>query len=235
MKKLTGILVSLVLATVFALSSNSVFASGVECQPIYGGGQTCIGQGDLTINKMVQNPQTGGFVDSLSVTDPRFSPDQNITFQISVANPGNAILSQVTITDTFPAFVNFVSGPGNFNNSTRQLVFQISDLKPGETRTFTVVGKIATSGSLPSNQAITCDVNQSLATANGKTAQDNSQFCIEKQVTVTKGGLPILPVPQKQFQAPPTGPEMLPLIGLIPAGLGGFMLRRKTNKFGGAK
>lgn len=230
MNKLTAILISLALIAVFAFSAQSVQASGVNCQPIYGGGLTCIGQGELTINKMVQNPQTGGLVDNLTVSDPRFSPDSSITFQIAVANPGNETLSEVTITDTFPTYVNFVSGPGNFDNASRKLTFRVNNLKPSETRTFTIVGKVAGAGSLPQNQAMTCDVNQSHAQANnGKTSADNSQFCIEKQVQVTKGGLPVLPVPQKQFQTPPTGPEMLPLIGLIPAGLGGFYLRRKTG------
>jgi hypothetical protein len=39
----------------------------------------------------------------------------------------------------------------------------------------------------------------------------------------------VLPAP-KIVTTPPTGPEMLPLLGLIPGALGGLMLRKKSNK-----
>lgn len=45
---------------------------------------------------------------------------------------------------------------------------------------------------------------------------------------MTKGGQPVYPAPQSQV-APSTGPEALALIGLIPTGLGGLLLRRKAK------
>lgn len=44
----------------------------------------------------------------------------------------------------------------------------------------------------------------------------------------TKGGLPIAPPPTVQ-QQPTTGPEMFALITLLPAGLLGWALRKKTS------
>lgn len=46
-------------------------------------------------------------------------------------------------------------------------------------------------------------------------------------INKTKGGFPILPSSPIKT-APATGPEMLPLIGLIPMGLAGVFLRKKA-------
>lgn len=239
MKKLTAILASISLVALFA-TSNAYGAGYAGCQPIYGGGETCVTSGNLLINKTVQTPFSttkggvaqGAFVDNLSVNDSKFAPGETITFKISVTNSGDAVISNVTVTDTLPVYVSFVAGPGNFDSNTKKLTFQVTNLNPGETREFTLTGKVADSNTLPSNQTVTCDVNQAQATAdNGQKSTDNAQFCVEKQVVpTTKGGLPILPVPQKKFVAPETGPEMLALIGLIPSGLAGLYLRKRTSK-----
>ncbi len=228
MKKITALLTTIVLTLVVGTTA---YAAGYGCQPIYGGGQTCVTQGNLLVNKTIQNPQTGDFVDNLTnSTDPRFNPDQNVPFQVSVINTGDATIAQTTVVDTLPSFLTFVSGPGNFDSNTRKLTFTIMNLNPGEKRVFAIMAKVLSFSNIP--VGITCDpVNQVSATAeNGQTSNDVSRFCIEKGQLTTKGGLPIFPVPQKQFTAPATGPEMLSLVGLIPAALGGFYLRRKTSK-----
>lgn len=232
MKKLTGILVSLITIAVFALSSNSVFAAGVECQPIYGGGQTCITKGKIDVNKKVLKPGTNEFVDNLNFTDPKYQVNQNVPFQIFVTNNGSATLSNVEVTDTLPSYVAFVSVslPHTFDANTRVLKVNVANLAPNETRKIDLVVKTLDASGLP-NESVVCDVNQVVGRSNdNQMDSDNSQFCIEKQVTVTKGGLPVLPVPQKKFVAPETGPEMLPLIGLIPGALAGLFLRKKTSK-----
>lgn len=236
MKKLTGILISLALTTVFSLSSNNAFAS-VSCTPIYGGGETCITQGKLDVNKKVAVPGSdtkGGvleFRDTLNFSDPRYQANLNVPFQIFVTNNDSANLASVEVTDTLPNYVTFVSVsiPHTFDANTRVLKFNLTNLGPNETRKVDLVVKVVEPSMLP-NESVVCTVNQVTARSiDNQMDSDNAQFCIEKQVTVTKGGLPILPVPQKKFQAPPTGPEMLALVGLIPGALAGFALRRKSN------
>ncbi len=207
------------------------------CQPIYGGGQTCVQVGNLLINKTVQNPQTGVFVDNLNINDPKFTPTSSVTFHITVTNTGGSAINKTIVKDTLPGFVSFVSGPGSFDSNTKVLTFDIGNLGVGESRTFTIVTKVADEGQLPSDQGITCVVNQVMATSDsGQQNSDNSQFCIQKQILgETKGGLKVLPAP-KVTTTPPTGPEMLPLIGLIPTGIFGFILRKKSYKnWGGEK
>lgn len=209
----------------------SAFAN-VSCQPIYGGGQNCITTGKISINKTVQNPQNGQFVDNLSVNDPKYSPNQTVNFQISVTNTGSSQVPQLIVKDVFPNYVTFSAGPGNFDNNSKTLTFIAYNLNPNETRNFAIQGKIVDTNKLPSD-TITCVINQSTLTATDSSqAQDNSQFCIQKEQIMTKGGLPIVP-PATITSTPATGPGMLGLIGLLPAGIGGWFLRRKSN--GGTK
>ena len=221
----------------FMTSTRGVLAD-TACQPIYGGGQTCVQIGNVLINKTVQNPQTGAFLDNLNINDPKFTPSSNVTFHITVTNTGGSTINKTTVKDTLPGFVSFVSGPGSFDSNTKVLTFDVGNLAAGESRTFTIAGKVADGGQLPADQGITCVVNQALATAeNGQQSSDNSQFCIQKPVLgETKGGLKVFPAPAVTT-TPSTGPEMLPLIGLIPAGVFGFILRKKSykNREGGEK
>jgi len=211
-------------------SEQSALADTV-CQPIYGGGQTCVQVGNTLINKTVQNPQTGAFVDNLNVNDPKFTPTSSVTFHITVTNTGSSTINKTTVKDTLPSFINFVSGPGSFDSNTKVLTFDVGNLAAGESRTFTIAAKVTDQGQLPQDQGITCVVNQAISTSeNGQQSSDNSQFCIQKPVLgETKGGLKVLPSPQITI-TPPTGPEMLPLIGLIPTGIFGFFLRKKASK-----
>ncbi|MCL4353627.1 DUF11 domain-containing protein [Patescibacteria group bacterium] len=232
-KNILGGVAFLLLITV--LSSVPAFGD-TSCQPIYGGGQTCVQSPSISINKTVQDPQTGNFVDNLSINDPKYTPGQNVTFQIAVTNTGNTSLSNIDVSDIFPQFVDFVSGPGNFDAKSKNLSFTIDQLDPNQTKTYTVVGKI--SSNLPQNASTLCVVNQAVAAAGNSQSQDNAQFCIQNQIATTKGGLPVMP-PTRITVTPPTGPEALPLLALIPSGFLGLILKRlsinSTLKEGGER
>ncbi len=220
------ILISFFLFSALLFVSNKAYAV-ITCQPVYGGGQNCITTaGNLTINKTVQNPDTHQFVDNLNINDPKFQASQIVTFQITITNTGNATISQATVKDVFPGFVNFNSGAGNFDPNTKTLTFTTNNLVPNESRTFTLQGKV-TDKDLP--DGTTCVVNQATAaTSDNQMAQDNAQLCIQKTQVTTKGGLPVFP-PTKATITPPTGPEALVLFGLLPTGVMGWILRKKSN------
>lgn len=229
MKKIIS---SLFLSSVLFLTVSVAANADTSCQPIYGGGETCVQVGNVFVNKTVLNPQSNSFVDNLGINDPKYSPSSNVTFHITVTNNGGETISKVTVKDVLPQFVSFVSGPGRFDSNSKTLTFELGDLKAGESRTFTVVGKTADQDKLPSSQGITCVINQAISTANnGQESSDNSQFCIQKPVLgeTTKGGLKVFPA-QPIAKTPATGPEMLSLLGLIPTGALGFFLRKKTSK-----
>lgn len=202
----------------------------VICQPVYGGGQTCITTGNILITKKVQNPQTGQFVNNLTVNDPKFSPGNTVTFKIFLQNTGGTTILQTKISDVIPSFTTFVSGPGIFDSNSRNLTFTVDNLTPGETREVaTIQVNVMDAKGLP--DGVNCEPkNIAVATTNtGQTSQATSSFCIEKKVVTTKGGLPIVS-PSPMPTTPPTGPEMLPLMALLPGGLAGFFLRRRAKK-----
>lgn len=218
----------------FGLSSSASFASyGSEaCQPIYGGGQTCVTTAKFILDKKVLHPKgTKGnaqvYVDNLSINDPKYTGGQIIKFQLIAANTGNKTISELTLTDILPDFVDFVSGPGTYDSKTRTITLSIPNLNPDESRKYTIETKARTNETLPQGQGIVCVVNQASLISGSDESRDNSQFCIEKKTT--KGGLPVLSAPGLK-QTPATGPEMLGLIGLIPAALGGLFFRKRTSK-----
>jgi uncharacterized repeat protein (TIGR01451 family) len=232
MKKLfvTGLV--FIFGLIAAAHSYASYGS-VACQPIYGGGETCEYSNKFVLDKKVLNPasvtkgSSGTYVDNLSINDPRFAPNQKVLFELAITNTGNTTLGEITLTDIFPSYVTFVSGPGSYDKNSNTLTLKVVNLNPNETRKYVVEGKINDASNLPGGQGVVCVVNQASATYNNDQSKDNSQFCIE--VTTTKGGLPVMPAPVIT-ETPATGPEMLPLLSLIPAGIGGLLLRKRSSK-----
>lgn len=244
MKKLT---LSLIFTIACLLVASGLSYADTTCQPIYGGGQTCVTAGNLLIDKKVQNPSNQLYVDNLGVNDPKYSPDQTVNFQINITNTGSQTLNKVTVKDILPSYVSYVSGPGSYDANTNTLTFETTDLKANETRTFTVTGKVASSNSIPQNQGVSCVINQAQGIVDGKASQDNAQFCIQQPTTpvsgtgpskggviaepvipmTTKGGIKVFPPPMVTT-TPATGPELFALIGLIPGAGLGFFLRKSA-------
>lgn len=187
----------------------------------------------ITINKQIMHPKTGVFVENLGVNDPKFTQEQVVTFKITIANTGNTQLNNVTVKDTLPQFVTFGTGPGKMDGRT--LTMTLGTLEAGKSSTQTFTTKVVPADQLPADKAVACVQNvatvtgdSQLATAKSDLATDTAQFCIEKVVApVTKGGLKVFPPPTVGV-TPPTGPEALGLIALIPSSIVGYLLRRKT-------
>ena len=179
------------------------------------------------------NPQTNQFVVNLNINDPRYQPGSTVTFQIAVTNTGSSNISRMQVSDVFPQYLTFSSGTGNFDSNTKTLTFEVDNLAVNEVRNFTILGKVVDSSQIPLAQgSVVCVVNQATATNldnNSQTGQDNAQFCIEKIAAVT--GFPTFPSTTTITTTPSTGPEAFVLIGLLPTGFAGWVLRRKA--FGG--
>src|ERR1017187_8685888 len=92
----------------FGLISFLIFTpSGVLAQQ-YGNNQST----QLNLNKMVQDPATGNFVDNLGTSNTIFNAGQNVDYRLVLSNNGNTSFGFVDVTDTLPSYLNFVSGPG---------------------------------------------------------------------------------------------------------------------------
>ena len=222
------------LLTIFSFANPLKAFADTSCQPIYGGGQTCIVTGNISLNKTVMNPQTNQFVDNLNINDPRHQPGFITTFQIAVTNTGDVSISRIKVSDTFPQYITFSSGTGNFDSNTKILTFEVDNLSAKETRNFTVQGKVVDSSLIPISQgSVVCVVNQATATNLDNTSQvsqDHAQLCIEK--TATSSGFPIFPTTTTTIitATPSTGPESLVLFSLIPTGIAGWFLRKQSFK-----
>lgn len=238
----------LLLITCYFSLVASVNAQTPTCQPIFGGGESCVTTGSLVLDKKLRAPNSDQFVDSTKITDPKFAPDQPVVFQINIKNTGNRVLEDITITDIFPRYVVFVKGPGNFTKDTNTLTFAVDKLEAGQNRAIAIEGKIAPANAIPGTNTVSCVVNQAIAAQGRNRATDNAEFCLQKgaqpqpqspnqaqpqpntsPTPATKGGqMPIYEAPNTKT-APRTGPEVFALIGLLPAGAAGILLRRLSK------
>jgi uncharacterized repeat protein (TIGR01451 family) len=211
------------------------------CQTIFGGGTSCLQTGSLTLDKKIRNPAKNQFVNHLGVNESRYAPEQTVVFQLSVKNTGSRAIENVIITDTFPQYVAFAKGPGEFDKSKNTLTFGINKIEAGQTRSITIEGKVAPAQSLPSGTVPVCVLNQARVEKDRNVSTDNTSFCLQTTGATAQPQQPgqtqptTAPSPMPVYQAPGvttsprTGPEMLSLIGLIPAAAAGFYLRRKTS------
>jgi uncharacterized repeat protein (TIGR01451 family) len=229
MKNLTTIIAtSLILGFLIASNATSAFA---DCQAIYGGSQNCTTSYTFTVQKLVQVPgkSGGSYVNNLSINDAKYAPNQTVNFQVNVKNTSSQTIPTITVKDIFPQYLSFVSGAGSFDTNSNTLTFTVSNLGAGETKTFNLVGKVADATTLPSDQGVVCLINQANGTDNnGAVNASSSQFCVEKAVLGTS--FPVVTTKGGITTTPATGPEMLPLMALIPGGLAGFILRKKSIK-----
>ncbi len=173
---------ALILAGFFVIFASQTAIASWYCEPVYGGGERCWGTGEIIIDKVVRNPGTGAFVDNLGVNDPKFAPDQEVLYQIQVKNIGQGTFAKVNVKDTFPNYLDFVWGPLGWDANARELRFDLSDLKPGETRKFEVMAKVFGTSRLPEDKSLICVVNTARVEAEGKSDEDQAQICFEKKV-----------------------------------------------------
>lgn len=220
---------TLAVTGVFFVTVGSINAAGSRCQVIYGGGEVCDKDIKFNLEKFVQKNNKGGeFVENLTANDSKFSAGANVVFKLVVSNTGASKIDSITITDTLPQYLTYVSGVGTYDSNSKKLTFTLNNIEPGNKVEHLIATKIVEDKFLPSDQSTVCVINQVNAQeSNGATASDSSQVCITKAITATPIPQIYEKIPVKNI--PNTGPEMLPLLGLIPAGITGFILRKKSK------
>lgn len=201
-----------VIVSTLVLSITSKVSANGGCVPVYGGGVQCPPSPQIIINKTVKNPATGFFVDNLGPSDPKYRPQQVVTFHLTVKNPTDQTMNNISVSDKLPREVDFVSGPGNFDQNSRTLNFSVDSLSAGESRVFEITGRTVHPALLSKN--VTCPVNAVDAKTSDKSDHDESQFCIQKEA--------VIPV------VPKAGAETGLLLGLVSALTGGIILRKKS-------
>lgn len=216
------------------LISTPVFAADAECQPIFGGGQSCQTSNTFVVATTVQNPENKAFVKQLGSKTSPIAPINTLTIRIIVTNNSNNPLKNIAVKAKLPKAVTSVTTKGTYDPKTNIFSYTIANLNANASSQTTLNAQIAP-------QAKGCFTNSISATIDKQISQDASQFCITPSVTslqnqlptanpsnTTKGGLSLYPS-SNQSQTPASGPETLALFSLIPAMALGFFLQRKTR------
>ena len=180
----------------------------------------------VIIDKMVNRPDNGSYVDNLSPSDPRFSPGHDVWFQLKVKNPNDQTLYGVTVKDFVPDFLDVLATPGSYNTDNRTITIDAGDFGGQQEKIYVIHARVVGSGSIPDNKGTFCLINRAQAYNSSVSDEDTAQFCVEKPTTTTSTTTTVTNV----TRIPSTGPEMgLALIGLNMLGLSmGLYLRKKS-------
>ena len=201
-------------AFIFTFAGSSVLANDAQYGP-YGPSPVQ----SVIVDKMVNRPDNGSYVDNLSPSDPRFAPGQDVWFQIKVKNPNDQMLYGVTVKDFVPDYLEVVGTPGSYDSANRTITINAGDFSGQEEKIYTVHARVVGSGSIADDKGIFCLVNRSQAYNSSVSDEDTAQFCVEEKTSAVTTITTI----------PSTGPEMgLGLLALNAFGLSaGFYLRKK--------
>lgn len=216
-KKFITLFLASITLVVTTISIPQALAKNSSCEGGYGANECFT---NIVVDKTVQDPKNLKYVNDLGSNDERFNPGQKIKFQIKVTNTGNLTLKEIEVKDTLPPYLELIKGFGKYDPNTREITLNFEELEGGKSKTLNLEAKVIDIKKIPSNQSIICTVNHVLARSKGEMDEDNSGFCIQTKVFKVMA-------PPSVKETPSTGPEMLALIGLIPAGLSGIYLRRK--------
>lgn len=149
----------------------------------------------IRIDKLVIKPGTSDYVDNLSSADPKFSPSQDVWFKLIVKNTSQVKLNDVEVREILPAYVDFVSGPGNFDTNSRVLTFDAGDFEVDQEKEYFIKTRFVSQDKLPQDKSVVCVVNKVEAKNMDVFDEDTAQFCVEKQVLGAK-------------EVPAAGPEL---------------------------
>ncbi len=198
MKKLFAFLV-----VVFSFLAITVSASA-DCIGQYGQyGQPCPSFA-IVVDKMVGMPGTSQdatsyqYVDNLSVSDPRFKPDQVVFFKVKIKNTSTTKLVGMEVKDTVPSYLDPMEGPGSFDSASRTITWNAGDFEVDEEKVFYLKMKVMTQANLPSDKGLFCVSNFVKASSANAYDDDTAALCIEKQVS-----------------APPKVPSAGPELGVL--------------------
>jgi uncharacterized repeat protein (TIGR01451 family) len=150
-----------------------VFATHTYANPgTYSVGVTIQGpsatSANTTATATVTTPQTTGLAISIVDSPDPVQAGQSLTYTITVTNTGNATAQGVTLTDTLPSGVSFVSASLSPSGTAGGVVtIPVGDLAAGASRSIQIVVNPSTAGSI---------ANQVTATASGGISSHNAEL-----------------------------------------------------------
>lgn len=128
--------------------------------------------GQIMVNKQTKDPKTGKVAKSLT-----FQPGNEVVFRIEVTNTGGIALKNIQVADKLPVNLNFVSGPGTFDQTNQTLNFNIDNLFVGETKPFEVKTTLKSAKDMVKTQE-GCLTNTATARTGELFSTSSSQVCL---------------------------------------------------------
>lgn len=224
MNKLTFVTL---LSTAILIAPRPVIADGCTTQyGGYGGGTNC-NPNDLTLDKEVRNPTTGVFVQNLTENDAAYAPGSEVLYRLTIKNVSGQTFNPVTVTDYFPSYMTFVSGPGAYDPKANALTFKLENVIAGETRTVEVLAKMTSDmskfpkGSDGKTLPLICDIENkahvSAPPVRPEGQWDSARLCV-------RTNLPgVTQLPKAGFN------DILIVLPFIGTGLGGLALTMQSK------
>ena len=194
-----------------------VTSVSADCVGQYGQyGQPCNSY-SILVDKMVQKPGTADYVDNLSVSDPRYKPNEYVMFKVTIKNTSTTTFGGMTAKDFVPDYLTPIEGPATFDSASRVITFDAGSFAVDEQKTYYFKMQVNSQVNLPADKGLFCVVNKAEASSNTTYDDDSSQLCIEKQVTGA-------------VNVPSAGPEFgIGLLALEMLGAGaGLYLRKRA-------
>lgn len=161
----------ILLASFFLLLSNKAAALR-RCEPQY---EVCPPI-DIDVDKKVQDPRSGIFVDNLDFTDHKYFAGDEVVFRIRIENTGKRDFGKIEVKDILPSFLDYVSGDREF---------EVKDFGRGEVAERDIRARVVSEDRMPKDQDIICDHNKVRVDADGVHDEDATRICVSKRV-VTK-------------------------------------------------
>ncbi|MBI2442621.1 MAG: DUF11 domain-containing protein [Candidatus Levybacteria bacterium] len=189
------LLISTLLLTAVAILTPQAFSqtpTPSTCPPVYGGGIVCQEAPDFKVDKKMQTPKNGSYVDQIPENETKIAPERTMIFRIQVTNKTNRTLRNINITDTLPSVVEFVKANPTVRQNRQQLTYTINSLEAKKTSTLNIEAKVKAKDGLPEDDTL-CVANQ-VSAKSGLTneAKDFVTFCIDRNGS---GGTSVTPTP----------------------------------------
>ena len=139
--------------------------------------------------------------------DPTPFVGQNVTFTITVANAGPGVASGVTVTDTLPAGLTYVSATPSQGScsGTNTVTCNLGAINDGASATVTLVATVTTSGTIVNTATVTSDDDTNGANNTSST-------------TLNAAGAPVAAVPALD-------PRAMAVLAVLLVAAGAFVLR----------
>jgi uncharacterized repeat protein (TIGR01451 family) len=216
---------SLIATALFLCAAHPAFAQSYGS---YGGTTPTL---ELVVNKLVQNPLTGLFVDNLGSTDPNFSPNAVVTYRLVVKNASTVTIEHPIVQDTLPQYLTFKEATdetgaklsADVNSSTRVITFRFDKMTAGQTKTIDLRATVAARSTFPKDNARFC-VTNTVTVDSDTTGSDDDRA----DMCILTGSIEYLPVAGFEDLATAIPFASLGGVGVLLTGLGLKLKKKKS-------